>query len=324
MSFKTAVVDLPLWWWKGGVIVNPKELSKKEIEQIARWFIQWMHAYIGPLQDVPAPDVNTTSEIMGWMVDEYSKIEWVRTPGVITWKPLGIWWSEGRSTATSLWWLYVIKRYLKHHNDSLKWKKIVVQWAWNVWLNFALMAQKQWAKVIAISDSKWAIYNKKCIDVRTIADLKEERKSVTEYKDAKLISQEELLTLDCDILVPAALENQITKENAKNIQADIILELANWPTTAEADEILHQNNVVVIPDILANAGGVTVSYFEQVQNNTNYYREQDEVEDKLKKIMVKSTNWVVATAKQHTISLRDAAYVVALERLLQAMNDRGW
>ncbi len=318
MSIKTAVVGLPLWWGKWWIIVNPKELSQTELEQLSRWFVQKMFDNIWPDVDVPAPDVNTNWQIMSWMVDEYSKLAWRRTPWVFTWKPLSIWWSQWRTQATSLWWLFVLRHYLSKNNDSLSWKTIAIQWAWNVWLHFALLAQKDWAKIVAISDSRGWIYNKNWLFVDAIADLKEQKKSVTDYHDGTKIDDDALFALDVDILVPAALENVITDKNAWDVKAPIILELANWPLTAEADSFFAKNNIAVLPDVLANAWWVTVSYFEQVQNNMNYYRDEKEVNEKLEKIMTEATDDVLEAQKTYNVDMRSGAYVVAMQKMLDA------
>ncbi len=323
MSFKTAVVDLPLGGWKGGIIVNPKELSKGELERLSRAYIAAIYQHIGPTKDVPAPDVNTDGQIMAWMADEYAKQTWEWQPGVITGKPLSIGWSKGRDIATSLGWLYVVERYLEANKDSIKGKTIVIQWAGNAWLNFAKLASEKWAIVVAISDSGGAIYDPKGLDIAKIEQIKAQDKWVMTYEGATQMDNEHLLTTACDILVPAALENQITNTNASFLNTKLILELANGPTTPEADEVLKGKNIPLLPDVLANAWWVTVSYFEQVQNNMNYYREKDEVFEWLHKIMTNATDGVMNTAKKHSITFRDAAYVVALERLLEAMKVRG-
>lgn len=324
MSFKTAVVDLPIGWGKWGIIVNPKELSETELEKLSRAYIDAVWQHIWPTKDVPAPDVNTNGQIMAWMADQYAKHVGERQPGVITWKPLAIWWSEGRWIATALWWLYVLRRFLKNKNDSLAGKKIVVQWAWNAWLTFAQLAKEDGAHIIWISDSWWGIYHAEGLSIRKLKEIKAARKSVTTYGEWTILEHGEILVQECDILVPAALENQITASNAHEIKGRIVVELANGPTTPEAQPILDEKWISVLPDILANAWWVTVSYFEQVQNNTNYYRPETEVFEKLEKIMNKATNGVIATAWEHNTNLRDAAYIVALDRLLEAMELRGW
>ncbi len=323
MSFKTAVIDLPLGWGKGWIIVDPKQLSDNEIEKLSRAYIDAIREHIWPTKDVPAPDVNTNWQIMAWMADQYAKHVGEWQPWVITGKPLSIWWSKWRWIATALWWLYVLRRYLGKNNDTLQWKKVVIQWAWNAWLTFAQLCIDDGAVVIWISDSRWWIYVPEWIDIGIISELKAKRSSVTEYPWATILENLDILDNDCDILVPAALENQITKENAWNIKAKVILELANGPTTPEWQDLLDNKGVIVLPDILANAGWVTVSYFEQVQNNMNYYREEDEVFQKLEKLMNAATDWVIETASKHNTNLRDAAYIVALTRILDAMKIRG-
>ncbi len=331
MSFKCATVGIPLWWGKWWIIVNPKELSQTELERLSREYIKAIYTHIWPTKDVPAPDVNTNSTIMWWMADEYAKQTWSRKPGVITWKPLTIWWSAWRGQATSRGWLFVLQRYLTNSKDHLAGKKIIIQWAGNAGLNFALLASQAWAHIIWISDSKWAIIDEGGFDMDQIIELKSQRKSVIDYispttndqTPLDITNNQDLLTHPCDILVPAALENQLTKENADKIQASIILELANGPTTPDADTILDERWITVIPDILANAWWVTVSYFEQVQNNTNYYWTETEVNEKLLVIMEQATDWVMETAQKNTTSLRDSAYIISLEKILAAMKARG-
>lgn len=318
MSLKTSVVGLPLWGGKWWIVVNPKELSKWELERLSRWFMEKLAPFIWRNVDVPAPDVNTNWEIMSWMADEYSKIigEW--TPWVITWKPIELWGSLWRNIATAQGWVFSVIKYLEMKSQSIKWKRIVIQWAWNAGLTFAELILKQGWIVIAISDSKNGIYNINWLDISEIKKLKSEKKSVSEYKNWEIISNKEILELECDILVPAALELVINKENYKNIRAELIVELANWPVDLEIDQDLFEMWIVVIPDILANAGWVTVSYFEQVQNNMNYYWTENEVLWKLKKIMEKSTEEVVLNADDFGVSLRDWAYILSIKRILDA------
>ena len=323
MSFKCAVIDIPLGWAKWWVIVNPKELSQNELERLARWYVREIYKYLWPDTDVPAPDVNTTPQIMAWMMDEYSRLIGKYSPGSFTWKPLTCGGSKWRWKATAQWWLYVLEEILKQNNDSLEWKKVIIQWAGNAWLTMAKLLKDKWIKLVAISDSKWWIYNENGLNIDKIIELKSMRKSVTEYKNVENITNQEILEQDCDILIPAALENQITEENANNIKAQIILELANWPTIPEADEILFNKNISVIPDILANSGWVMVSYFEQVQNNTNFYWEEDEVEEKLFKKITYATQEVWKLAQEENTNLRNAAYIIAMKRILNAMKDRG-
>lgn len=323
MTFKCAVVDIPLGWGKGWIIVNPKELSEWELERLSRAYVRAIYKYIGPETDVPAPDVNTNPKIMAWMVDEYSTLVWKYSPGCFTWKPIELGGSLGRGKATAQGWIYVLQKILELKQDKIAWKKIIIQWAWNAWLTMATLLTELWAKIVWISDSRWAIYNNDWIDIFKINEIKAKNESVVSYNDATLVWDREVLEKECDILIPAALENQITKDNAKNIKAKLILELANWPITPEADDILFEKKIDVIPDILANAWWVMVSYFEQVQNNTNYYWEEEEVDQKLHKKIVKATVWVYATATEYKTSLRSAAYIISMKRVLDAMKARG-
>ncbi len=323
MSIKCATLDLPLGGGKWGIIVNPKELSDNELEQLSRGWVQKLYKYIGPFDDVPAPDVNTNGQIMSWMVDEYSKLVGHWTPGTFTGKPLSIGGSLGRDTATAQGGLYVLEAYLRAKSDILKWKKIVIQGAGNAGLNMIELIEKMGAILIGTSDSHGAIYDANGLDIAQIVELKSHKKSLTEYKWGKQIKNSELLELECDILIPAALENQITSDNVKNIKAGLILELANGPITPDADLVLFARNIPVIPDILANAWGVTVSYFEQVQNNANYFWSRAEVQEKLKLKMETALAGVIKNADEHQVMLRTGAYIVAMERILEAMKARG-
>jgi len=318
MSVKTWVVNLPLWGWKWWIIVNPKELSLNELEQLSRWYVRQLYRYLWEDFDIPAPDVNTNQQIMAWMVDEYSKLVWKWSPWAFTWKPLALWGSKWRDIATALWWLYVIEKIFEENKLDFKDKTVVIQWAWNAWLNFAKLIVQKWAKVVAISDSKGWIVNYNWLNINEIEELKENKQPVGDLSNVDKVSNTELLELECDILVLAALENQITEENAQNIKAKYILELANWPTTPKADEILFKNNILVVPDILANAWWVTVSYFEQVQWNINYYWEEKEVFERLKAIMYQATKEVLNLSWKLNIDLRKASYTISLERQFNA------
>ncbi len=323
MSVKCATLDLPLGGGKWGIIVDPKTLSKHELEALSRGWVQKLYKYIGPLDDVPAPDVNTNGEIMSWMVDEYSKLVGHWTPGAFTGKPLSIGGSLGRDTATAQGGLYVLEAYLKVKWDTLVGKKVVIQWAGNAGLNMIELIAKTGAILIATSDSHGGIYDEDGLDITKIVELKKNKKSLSEYTEAKHITNGELLELACDILIPAALENQITSENADKIQASLIMELANGPITPDADSVLFGKSIPIIPDILANAGGVTVSYFEQVQNSMNYYWSREEVQEKLKLKMETALKWVLASAEEHKVMLRTGAYIIAMKRILEAMKVRG-
>ncbi len=323
MTFKCAVIDIPLWGWKGGIIVNPKELSERELERLARWYVRAIYKYIGPETDVPAPDVNTNPKIMAWMMDEYSTLVWKYSPGSFTWKLLEVWGSKWRATATAQWGVYVLETILKELWENLNGKTIAIQWAWNAWLTAAELLIQRWAKIVAISDSRGAILNNNWLNIWEISRLKTIRKSVIDYENAeKLDNPMDILQLDIDVLIPAALENQITQNNASKIKSRYILELANGPITPEADIILEEKQIKVIPDILANSGWVMVSYFEQVQNNTNYYWDEDEVDLKLHKKITKAALDVFETAKYYSCSFRSAAYIISIKRVINAMKAR--
>lgn len=324
MSIKCSVVDIPLGGWKWGIIVNPKEISEKELERLSRAYVNAIYKDIWPLVDVPAPDVNTNPKIMWWMMDEYSKQVWIYSPGSFTGKPVGSGWSKWRGKATAQGWVYALKKYLELENDSIEWKKIIVEWAWNAWLTFASLLKNDWVKLVWISDSKWWIYDENGLDIDKIISLKNGKKSVVDYVWAKVFTADELLEQETDILVPAALENRITDKNAWNIKAKLVLELANGPTTPEGDEILNSRNIPLIPDVLANAWWVMVSYFEQVQNNTNFYWEDEEVEEKLKTKMERATLDVYNTAKQSNSTFRSWAYILSLRRIFESMKVRNY
>lgn len=324
MTIKCSVVDIPLGGGKWGIIVDPKNLSEKEIEKLSREYVRAIYKDIWPLVDVPAPDVNTNPKIMGFMVDEYSKQVWIYSPGSFTGKPLSAGGSKWREKATWQGWVYTLKKYLELDGQTLKDKKIIVEWAWNVALHFVEILKNDWVKLVWISDSRGGIYDENGLDIEKIVSLKNEGKSVTAYENVEKVSADELLEKNCDILVPAALENRITEKNAGKIQAKLVLELANWPTTPEADEILNERNISLIPDILANAGWVMVSYFEQVQNNTNFYWEEDEVEQKLKTKMERAATDVYNISKNLNSSFRAWAYSIALKRVFEAMKVRNY
>ncbi|MBB1554051.1 Glu/Leu/Phe/Val dehydrogenase [Candidatus Gracilibacteria bacterium] len=324
MTIKCAVLDLPLGGGKGGIIVNPKELSAGELERLSRAYVRAIFKEIGPLADIPAPDVNTNPAIMGWMMDEYSRLAGVYTPGSFTGKPVGSGGSKGRVRSTAQGGMYVLLKYLELTNDSIEGKKIIVEGAGNVGLIFAEIAESLGAKIVGISDSRGAIFNENGISVSKIIALKNAKKSVMDYADAEKISDEAMLEKNCDILVPAALENRITENNADKIAAKLIVELANGPTTPEADAILTSKNIPVIPDILANAGGVTVSYFEQVQNNTNFYWEAEEVVEKLQKKMENAMTEVFSMTNNLNTNLRKGAYAIALKRVFDSMKVRNY
>jgi glutamate dehydrogenase (NAD(P)+) len=321
MSLKTAVADIPFGGGKGGVTVNPKELSVEELEELSRAWIQAFYKHIGPTKDIPAPDVYTTPQVMAWMMDEYEKLIGEKAPGVITGKPIEMGGSLVRDIATALGGVYVLEEAMR--KAGLSEKNVAIQGFGNAGMNAAKLLVGAGFKVVAVSDSKGGIYNASGLDVEELVRVKNETKSVVNYENAEKISNQELLELEVAVLVPSALANVITKDNAVNVKAKVILELANGPTTAEADQILHSKNVLVLPDILANAGGVTVSYFEWVQNNYGYYWDADTIKSRLKEKMVTAFNRVWEKYSQNDYDFRTNTYVLAVKKILDAEKLRG-
>ncbi|MCI5064653.1 Glu/Leu/Phe/Val dehydrogenase, partial [bacterium] len=327
-----AVVGIPYGGGKGGVTVNPKELSLLEIERLSRSYMSAIADFIGPDVDIPAPDVYTNSMIMGWMVDEYSNIRRAFTPAIITGKPIALGGSKGREDATGRGGFYCMEVLRDGLKISGKQLRIAVQGFGNVGYHFARLAHEAGHKIVAVSDSKGAIYCEDGLDPSSVYQRKRETRqleavycegSVCESVDHQKITNEELLQLDVDVLAPAALENVITKENAPKIRAKLLVELANGPITPDADDILFGNGQHVIPDILANAGGVTVSYFEWVQNRQGFYWEEEKVHEKLKKIMESAASDVSELRKEHGADLRTCAYISALKRINAAVEAKG-
>jgi len=323
MTWKTAVIGLPLGGAKGGVRCNPKSMSRGELERLTRGYTRAMSKFIGPYTDIPAPDVYTNAQTMAWIMDEYSELVGYNAFGVVTGKPINVGGSVGRNEATSLGLMYAVIDATKYLSIELQDAKVAVQGYGNVGYHSAKFLHDIGCKIIAVSDSKGGIYYPDGLDPEKVLKHKQKTGSVVGYRKGNKISNEQLLTLDCDILVPAALENQITKANASKINVKIIAEGANGPVTPEADEILFKKGVFVIPDILANAGGVVVSYFEQVQNQMNYYWTEEEVRNRLKERMDKAFESVVSMAKKHEVNMRTAAYMLAVKRVADAMIVRG-
>ncbi len=328
MTWKTAVVDIPLGGGKGGIICNPKEMSAAELERLSRAYIRAIGHYIGEEVDVPAPDVYTTPQIMAWMMDEYAVMRGYNVPGVITGKPLPLGGSAGRGDATAKGGMYTIREAAKVLGIDLSKATVAVQGYGNAG-QFAhqLITSMFGSKVVAVSDSRGGVYCPEGLDFEATLAWKNARGTVATYRcsDAcQPVSNEALLELEVDVLIPAALENQIGPWNAGNIKAKIVAELANGPTTPEADEILFKNGVYVIPDFLCNAGGVTVSYFEQVQNAYDYYWEAAEVYEKLDKKMTAAFHAVHQTAQKYGVHNRMGAYIVSVARVAEAMKLRGW
>lgn len=325
MAVKTAVVGIPLGGGKGGVVVDPKKYSKREIQEISRAWMRAMAHVVGVDKDIPAPDVYTTPEIMGYMLDEYEKAIGKSEPGVITGKPIALGGSQGRDTATSQGGAYVVLALCEKLGKKPSEMKVAVQGFGNAGYHIARLLADEGFGVVAVSDSQGGIYAKQGLDIAKVANAKDSNGSVTSYASDTVttISNDEILTCDCDILVPAALNDVITESNAGAVQASIIVELANGPVTKEADEMLYAAGKIIIPDVLANAGGVTVSYFEWVQNRMQYYWDAPEVFAKLKKIMDTSFDAIWNRATSEKVSLREAAYLVGIERIVEALRLRG-
>lgn len=325
MTWKCAVVDIPLGGAKGGVICNPKEMSQGELERLSREYIRAIYKFIGPDQDVPAPDVYTNPQIMAWMMDEYSKIAGKNVFGIITGKPLPVGGSPGRENATAMGGMFTLREALKIHNLDGKKCTVAIQGYGNAGYYAGELVRSMFGcKIVAVSDSKGGILSKDGLNPVEVKKHKEETGSVVKFPETEEISNEEILELEVDILIPAALEEVITIENAKKVKAKIVVELANGPTTPEADEILYKNGIHVIPDFLCNAGGVTVSYFEMVQNFYMYYWDEEEVYKLLDKKMTSAYHSVLNVSKEYKIHMRKAAYVVAVRRVVEVMKLRGW
>ena len=323
MSFKCGVVGLPYGGGKGGVICDPHDYSKAEVERISRGFMEAIVDFVGPDKDIPAPDVYTTPQIMGWMMDTYSRLKGTYSPGVITGKPLIVGGSKGRNEATAQGCVYTILAALEDKGLPVENATVAIQGFGNAGRIAARLLNEAGCKIVAVSDSKCGIYDANGLDLEVVGNLKD-TSSIAEYGQSHVITNQELLELEVDILVPAALENVITAANADNIKAKIIAEAANGPTTPEADRILFSKGITVIPDILANAGGVTVSYFEWVQNLQHYYWSEAEVLDRLKTNMIISYEAVRDMAGEFKTDFRTAAYMIAIKRIASAMEARGW
>ncbi len=327
MSIKCAVVNIPLGGGKGGVQCNPKELSESELERIARAWTRVMAPYIGVDRDIPAPDVYTNSHTMSYILDEYEKIVGHSEPGMITGKPLELGGSAGRATATAEGGVYVLLQLVSVLKRDIKGLTIAIQGFGNAGYEIARMLQDLGCVIVAVSDSRGGIYCADGLDIERISNIKDEKGSVqnavSEIVGSSEISNEQLLVCVCDVLIPAALDNQLRFDNAEKVSATIVLELANGPTTPEADKILESKHIIVIPDVLANAGGVTVSYFEWVQNRQQYYWNEIEVLQKLKPIMDSAFLEVWNISRKEKISLRTASFQVAVSRIAKAMELRG-
>ena len=323
MTWKCAVANIPFGGSKGGVIVNTKELSQGELERLARSYIKAIAPIIGENIDIPAPDVHTNPQIMSWMLDEYMKVTGKREYGVLTGKPQNLWGSAGRTQATGRGGVFVLDSLMHELKMSPKGTTIAIQGLGNVGYWFAQLAYEEGYKIIALSDSKGGIIDEKGLDPEKVLEFKKKTGSVINFPGTESISNEELLMLKVDVLVPAAIEEVINEGNVNNIKAKAIIEMANGPVTPEADKVLTEKNIISVPDVLANSGGVTVSYFEWVQDKTGYFWTEEEVNQKLRKVMVGAFNEVWSIAKSKNTNLRISAYILAVSRVIEAMKLRG-
>jgi len=326
MSLKCAVAGIPYGGGKGGIIVDPSKLTSEELKNLSIEYAKLIAPYIGPWKDVPAPDVNTDGQIMSWMLETYEKKIGMQAPATFTGKPLELGGSLGRTEATGQGGVYVLEAYAKVKKINIKTSTVAVQGFGNVGFYFASIAKQLGFKVVAVSDSSTGIYNPKGLDIETLGEFKEKGRSFKDYplkSGTKLITNGKLLELPVTFLVPAALENSITKENMEKISAEAVIEMANGPTTTEADVYLHEKGVDVIPDILANSGGVTVSYFEWVQNLDGYYWTKERVNEELRKTITKAFLDIDKIVKEKRISYRRAANYLSIKRIIDAMMLRG-
>lgn len=323
MSFKCGVVGIPYGGGKGGVKCNTKDLSAAEQERLTRKYVQAIYQIIGPEHDIPAPDLYTNPQIMAWFMDEYSKLTNKYQPGVVTGKPIEVGGSLGRNNSTAQGGVYVLQEYIKQNEMQPEQTKVIVQGFGNAGQFVAEILHSLGFMIVGVSDSGGGLYNEKGMDPQAIGKHKAEKGSVTQSAEGEKVEGQKILEKPCDILVLAAMENQVTEANMEHVKARVILELANGPTTAEADEYLTKKGVVIIPDILANAGGVTVSYFEWVQNLQSYYWPLEEVHTKLERVMRESFERVWDFKTKFDCSMREAAYISAFDRLEKAMKLRG-
>jgi glutamate dehydrogenase (NAD(P)+) len=323
MTWKCATVNIPFGGGKGGIICDPRTMSKGELERLTRRYAYEISDFIGPDKDIPAPDVYTDAQIMAWIMDTYSMTHNASVPGVVTGKPIWLGGSEGRHEATARGCVFVARRACEVSGIDPKSATAAVQGFGNAGSIATRLLAKSGLKVVAVSDSRGGVLNRKGLDVPSLLAHKEKSGSVAGFPGAESISSMAVLELDVDVLVPAALENQITRENADAVRARIVAEAANGPTTPGADAILHKKGIVVLPDILANAGGVTVSYFEWVQDLQELFWEEDEVNKKLEKVMGKAFDDVHRTAKEYSVDMRTGAYILAIGRVAKATESRG-
>ncbi|WP_219838808.1 Glu/Leu/Phe/Val dehydrogenase [Paenibacillus sp. R14(2021)] len=323
MSLKCGIADLPYGGGKGGIICDPRKMSFRELERLSRGYVRAISQIVGPSKDIPAPDVMTNAQIMAWMMDEYSRIREFDSPGFITGKPLVLGGSLGRESATAKGVAIMIDEAMAKKGISVAGSRVVIQGFGNAGSFLAKFMHDAGAKVIAISDVNGALYNEQGLDIEDLMDRRDSFGTVTNlFKDT--ITNEELLALECDVLVPAAIENQITADNADRIRAKIIVEAANGPTTLEATRMVTDRGILLVPDVLASGGGVIVSYFEWVQNNQGYYWTEAEVDHKLREMMIRGFNSVYELHKLKKVDMRLAAYMVGVRKMAEAVRLRGW
>ncbi|MBN4908872.1 Glu/Leu/Phe/Val dehydrogenase [Staphylococcus sp. EG-SA-13] len=323
MTLKCGIVDLPYGGGKGGIVCDPRQMSIHEVERLSRGYVRAISQIVGPTKDIPAPDVFTNSQIMAWMMDEYSQMDEFNSPGFITGKPIVLGGSQGRDRSTALGVVIAIEEAAKRRGKTIEGSRVVIQGFGNAGSFLAKFLYDQGAKIVGISDAYGALHDAEGLDIDYLLDRRDSFGTVTNLFD-DTISNKELFEIDCDILVPAAISNQITEENANDIKAEIVVEAANGPTTMAATKILSERGVLLVPDVLASAGGVTVSYFEWVQNNQGYYWTEEEVNEKLREKLVKAFDTIYNLSENRKIDMRLAAYIVGIKRTAEAARYRGW
>jgi glutamate dehydrogenase (NAD(P)+) len=323
MTWKCAVVNIPYGGAKGGVIVDPKSLSRNELERMTRRYASEILPLIGPERDIPAPDMGTNAEIMAWIMDTYSTREGFSVPGVVTGKPVAIGGSKGRVSATGRGVSYVTLATLKHLGMAVEDARIIVQGFGNVGSNAVQLLEEMGCIVVGVSDVQGGVYNPNGLSYTGLSTHVRQAGSLAGYEGGEAVSNQELLELECDVLIPAALENQLTEDNADDVRAPVVVEAANGPTTPQADAIFKDRRVLVVPDILANSGGVTVSYFEWVQDIQSYYWDEDEVNERLRKIMERAYVDVLSLSEDRKVTMREAATVLGVTRVAEAHKTRG-
>lgn len=323
MTLKAGIVNLPYGGGKGGIVCDPREMSIGEVERLSRGYVRAISQIVGPTKDIPAPDVFTNAQIMAWMMDEYSAIDEYNSPGFITGKPLVLGGSQGRDKATAMGVVICLEQALEKRGKTIEGSRVVIQGFGNAGSFLSKILSDRGAKIIGISDAHAALHDPNGLDIDYLLDRRDSFGMVTNlFEDT--ITNQELLELDCDVLIPAAIANQITGDNAANVKADILCEAANGPTTAEATKILNDKGTLIVPDVLASAGGVTVSYFEWVQNNQGYYWGEEEVNAKMTEILIKAFDDIYELSQSRRIDMRLAAYIIGIKRTAEASRYRGW